>query len=106
MTHWLVWNIATTSLPEGVAAGPDLPPPASGRQGQTTTMIRVVGFSGPRPPIGDPPHHFHFQVFALDAALPAPAGADRETVLAEMKGHVLARGELVGLYGQAAPPTP
>ncbi|WP_375391285.1 YbhB/YbcL family Raf kinase inhibitor-like protein [uncultured Sphingomonas sp.] len=104
VTHWLVWNIATPGLPEGVAIGPETPPPVAARQG--TTTMRVVGFSGPHPPIGDLPHHYHFQVFALDTTLSAPAGADREAVLAQMKGHVLARGELVGVFGQTAPPTP
>jgi phosphatidylethanolamine-binding protein (PEBP) family uncharacterized protein len=31
-------------------------------------------------------------------------GADRDTVLAAAKGHVLAKGELVGTYRQAVTP--
>ena len=57
-----------------------------------------IGYMGPRPPEGDPPHHYHFQVFALDAPLTMPPGADREALLAAMRGHVLARGETVGTF--------
>jgi hypothetical protein len=42
-----------------------------------------------RPPHGDPPHHYHFQVFALDAPLALRAGADR---------GALAAGEVVGTF--------
>jgi phosphatidylethanolamine-binding protein (PEBP) family uncharacterized protein len=58
--------------------------------------VGAVGYRGPRPPAGDPPHHYHVQVFALDRLLELPAGSNRDEVLAAMKGHVRARGELVG----------
>ena len=56
-------------------------------------------YFGPRPP-GGKPHHYHFQVFALDRLLDLPAGAKREQLLAAMNGHVLAKGDLVGLFGK------
>jgi phosphatidylethanolamine-binding protein (PEBP) family uncharacterized protein len=43
-------------------------------------------------------HHYHFQVFALDAELGLPRGSDRDQVVAAMKGHVIACGEVVGTY--------
>ena len=59
---------------------------------------------GPRPPVGDPPHHYHFQVFALDTMLDVPPGAERDRLLAAMSGHVLAAGEVVGTYQQTQVP--
>jgi para-nitrobenzyl esterase len=59
-------------------------------------------FLGPRTPAG-PKHRYHIQVFALDAVLPAEAAASYDAIIAAMKGHVLASGELVAL-GQFMPP--
>jgi hypothetical protein len=70
---------------------------------QGKTSKGSMGYFGPRPPEGDPPHHYHFQVFALDTTLDVPQGADRDEVLRAMSGHVLAAGELVGTYQQPKP---
>lgn len=102
--HWVAWNIPAdvTRLPEGVQEQPRLTEPDGVLQGRTTRGS--TGYYGPRPPVGDPAHHYHFQVFALDARLDVPFGADRDQVLAAMQGHVLARGEIVGTYAQAQKP--
>ncbi len=102
VNHWTAWNITATSLPEGLPGGAQTPPPLQARQGATTAG--TLGYTGPRPPVGDPPHGYHFQLFALDAPLALDPGATREAVLKAMAGHVLAKGELVGRYGQPAPP--
>jgi Raf kinase inhibitor-like YbhB/YbcL family protein len=90
-THWMVWNLpaSTTSVAEGAV-------PAGARQGKLM-FVGKVGYMGPRPPAGGP-HHYHFQVFALDQALDLPDGAERPALMAAIKGHVLASGELVGTY--------
>ena len=87
-THWLVWNIP------GAAAGL----PEDGIAGMTAGINdgRSVGYFGPMPPYGL--HHYHFQLFALDAPLALPSGADLSQLNAAIKGHVLARGELVGTF--------
>jgi phosphatidylethanolamine-binding protein (PEBP) family uncharacterized protein len=54
--------------------------------------------------VGDPPHHYHFQVFALDTLLNVPPSADRDQVLQAASGHVLAKGEIVGVYQQKVAP--
>jgi Raf kinase inhibitor-like YbhB/YbcL family protein len=94
--HWIVYNIpsATTALPEGVPATGDIK--GGGMQG--VNGANANGYFGPRPPAGDPEHHYHFEVFALDAELPLKAGANRSSVIAAMQGRVLAWGELVGTY--------
>ena len=101
VNHWSIWNLTRTSLPEHVATDPQLVGPVTAIQG--TTTMRHPGYAGPHPPVGDPPHHYHFQVFALDAPLAIAPAADREPLLAAMNGHVVARGELIGLSGQTAP---
>jgi Raf kinase inhibitor-like YbhB/YbcL family protein len=97
--HWLAWNIdpAAGALAEGIPQGGELRTPVTLRQGRNTR--RLTGYFGPRPP-GSQPHHYHFQLFALDTRLDLAGGADREALLAAMNGHVLATGDLVGLFGK------
>jgi Raf kinase inhibitor-like YbhB/YbcL family protein len=101
--HWLAWDIPADmrSVSRGMRNLDRPKTPAGMVQG--ANYHGSLGYSGPRPPVGDPPHHYHFQVFALDRALRVKPGADRGALLKAMRGHVLARGELVGLYGQPAP---
>ena len=54
------------------------------------------GYGGPCPPSGF--HHYHFKVYALDEILSAESNIDKYELLKEMEGHILAKGELVGLY--------
>jgi Raf kinase inhibitor-like YbhB/YbcL family protein len=102
--HWVAWNIpaGVTTLPEGLQEQARLTEPEGVLQGRTSRGS--VGYYGPRPPVGDPPHHYHFQVFALDRMLDVPFGASRDEVLRAMSGHVLAAGELVGTYQQTMEP--
>jgi Raf kinase inhibitor-like YbhB/YbcL family protein len=94
--HWIAYNIPalTMSLPEGLPATPDIM--GDGMQGVNGT--KASGYFGPRPPAGDPPHHYHFQVFAIDSELPLRPGASKAALIAAMKGHVVGWGELVGTY--------
>jgi hypothetical protein len=43
-------------------------------------------------------HHYHFKLFALDASLELAPGVDKAALLAAMKGHIVAEGELIGTY--------
>jgi len=98
VVHWLAWNIPAdvTSLREGLQKQAQLTDPAGVRQGPNSAGS--LGYRGPRPPEGDPPHHYHVQLFAVDRKLDVRVGADRDEVLDQMKGHVLAKGELVGTF--------
>ncbi|RYI88541.1 MAG: YbhB/YbcL family Raf kinase inhibitor-like protein [Acetobacteraceae bacterium] len=102
--HWVAWNIPAhvTTLPEGLQEQDRLTEPAGLMQGATSRGS--VGYYGPRPPVGDPPHRYHFQVLALDTMLALPLGAGRDEVLAALKGRVIAKGELVGTYRQEVKP--
>ena len=89
-THWLVWNIPpqTSSIAESSAL--------KGVYG--TNDFGKSGYKGPCPPAGT--HRYSFQIFALDRELDLRGGAKRSQVDAAMKGHVIARGELVGRYAR------
>lgn len=97
--HWVIYDIPASEngLREGLPTDPVLQEPKGAKQG--TNSKGQTGYLGPRPPLGDPAHHYHFQVFALDVeTLGIDPGKTREAVLAAMDGHVLAKGEIVGLY--------
>jgi len=89
--HWIVTNIpphetslsANGSLPQGAVA-------AKNDKGAT-------GYAAPCPPSGT--HHYHFRVYALDRTIPQPAS--RAAFMKEIKGHVLAQGDLVGTYSRS-----
>jgi Raf kinase inhibitor-like YbhB/YbcL family protein len=102
--HWLAWNIPANyrHLPAGLQEQERLLDPPGVIQGRTSRGS--PGYYGPRPPVGDPPHRYHFQVFALDTRLDVPPGAERDELLAAMAGHVLAAGEAVGVYQQTVAP--
>lgn len=98
--HWTMVNIpaAVTKLDPGLTA-----PPAGAQFGPNIRGANQP-YMGPRTPAG-PKHRYHFQIFALDAAIPQDAQTTYATLTDAMKGHVLASGEVVGL-GQVAPANP
>lgn len=102
--HWVAWNIPAnvTSLPEGLQEQMRLTEPEGVLQGRNSSGTH--GYFGPKPPAGDPPHRYQFQVLALDTPLDLPPTADRDAMLAAAEGHVLAKGLLIGRF--AAPPQP
>src|SRR5215831_6483770 len=95
--HWLVWNIpaTTTSMAEGVQPMPTLPDGSMQVVAQGRNGGPPVGYRGPCPPPGQP-HHYSFEVFALDSKLDsAAAGATRADVMNAMNGHILGHAVLM-----------
>lgn len=94
--HWLIYNIPaeTKSLDAGLPTKPRLDTPKGALQGSNST--KATGYFGPRPPRGDPPHHYQVKVYALDEALKIDPGADEDALLEAMKGHILGQGQVVG----------
>ena len=93
--HWVAYNLppAATALP--ARGSRSLPTGAlDGKNSWGRT-----GYGGPCPPKGKP-HRYSFRVYALDATLDLAAGASKPELERAMKPHVLAMGELVGLYGR------
>jgi Raf kinase inhibitor-like YbhB/YbcL family protein len=97
-THWLVYNLPGTldRLPASIPAEARLPEFEGAAQGRTSNG--TIGYFGPHPPKDDRPHHYHFEVFCLDSPVNLPPGATRGELMKAMSGHVLAKGELVGVY--------
>jgi Raf kinase inhibitor-like YbhB/YbcL family protein len=96
--HWVLYNVPAnlTSLPQALPTDAKLAEPAGAING--LNIRKASGYMGPKPPSGQT-HPYHFEVFALDKTLALdPSSADRNTVVAAMKGDVLAEGEIVGMY--------
>jgi hypothetical protein len=94
-THWILYNIPR-SVHEIKSAA------------KTAELVQekidigsnssdAAAYQPPCPPIGK--HRYVFRLYALDAAQIHPASRDRDGVMDAMKGHVLAFGEIVGLFG-------
>ena len=96
--HWVIYRIppAALALPEHVTPGDAPPDPRGAVQGRNSWGS--LGYRGPAPPRGHGVHHYHFQVYALDAPLTLNAGATKEQLLSAMRGHIVAQGELIGAY--------
>src|SRR5262245_30905843 len=97
--HWLVWNIpgADRALPEGGAQGPTLP------NGARQISATGPNYRGPAAAASGAPHHYVFELFALDTMLDVPAiGATpaqtRSAIFAAMAGHVRGKGVYTGTY--------
>jgi Raf kinase inhibitor-like YbhB/YbcL family protein len=84
--HWLMWNIAPkNSIKENSAPG---------IQGRNS--FGENKYDGPCPPSGK--HHYHFKLYALNTKLNLLVSTDKNELEKAMKDHIIARGELVGLY--------
>lgn len=62
------------------------------------------GYGGMAPPAGDPPHHYVFTLYALDAEA-KELGLDEHTTYAMLRfvvrGRTLASGTITGIFGVA-----
>jgi Raf kinase inhibitor-like YbhB/YbcL family protein len=93
--HWIIFNISpeTTQLGENLAKTPTL------AQGvlQGSNDFHKPGYNGPAPPAGKL-HHYQFKVMALDSMLSLKADCNKDAFKKALKGHVLAEGQLTGVY--------
>jgi len=98
--HWVIYRIPATAkgLPENVPFEPGASMPAEiAGAVQGVSGFRRPIYRGPAPPPGKP-HHYHFDVYALDTNLDLKPGLTRTELLEAMAGHVIGQGELVALY--------
>lgn len=84
--HWIVWNIPVSGkINENSVTG------VTGRNGYKQNK-----YSGPCPPNGI--HEYHFRVYALNTELNLPDSSGKERLMKAMVGHVLSKGEVIGLF--------
>jgi Raf kinase inhibitor-like YbhB/YbcL family protein len=100
--HWVIYGIAAEvhALPEDLSKTAQLANPIAAKQGKNSwTSGATLGYRGPLPPPGKP-HHYHFKLFALDTKVDLAPSATKDELLKSIQGHVLAEGELVGIYSR------
>ncbi len=88
--HWIIYalNPALTMI-----NGTDHNAARFGKNGYGQPRYR-----GPRPLRGHGPHRYCLAVFALDKRLEFAQSPNKRQIAQSMRGHVVARGELVGSY--------
>jgi hypothetical protein len=91
-THWVLYDVPVSK--HRLAEGTEM-----GTVGVNDFGVR--GFGGPCPPSNDAAHHYAFHVYALDTDSLGPPGLSKDAAREAMNGHVLAEGELTGIYKRA-----
>ncbi len=93
-THWVIFDLPpkTSGLPEAVPARESV----AGGGAQGTNDFRKVGYGGPCPPSGT--HRYYFKIYALDKELGLDGKTTKDQLLRAMEGHILAQGQLMGIY--------
>jgi Raf kinase inhibitor-like YbhB/YbcL family protein len=97
VTHWIFWNVPGSS--SSVAAGVKVDASPDGIS-QGKNVRNVNGYQPPCPPPGANPHHYIFELYALDTKLDLPAGSARADLLKAMDGHVIGKATYVGIFGR------
>lgn len=90
--HWTIWNInpqtveiSENSCPQGAVEG--------------ITDFGIAGYGGPCPPSGT--HRYFFKLYALDVStLDLMSSANASDVRKELKNHILAQAQIIGLYSR------
>lgn len=112
LVHAIVWDLpgSDASLPEGAlpsaakksntGAAKDAPPDAAGDALGRNSYLSAA-YLPPDPPSGHGTHRYVFQVFALDSAPRFESPPGRAALLDKIRGHVIAKGLLIGTYGRA-----
>lgn len=95
-THWIIFNIPVTksSFPEGIPHDATLQD--GSKQGKND--FGKIGYNGCRPPSGQT-HDYVFTIYALDKVLDLEGGVSIQKFLQAINGHILAKGTLIGFYG-------
>ena len=98
--HWVVYNIpaSTESLPAEAGDTKKKGMPVGSVQGRTD--YGTFGYGGPCPPPGKP-HHYYFRLYALKVEkLEVPSDATAALIGFNINANMLAKAELMGLYGR------
>lgn len=88
--HWVLYDIPASA--SHLDAGQQLSAHQTGTNGTGTP-----GYYGPCPPPGNV-HHYNFTLYALDIVIRPRSALDAQGLLHRMRGHVLGKTTLTGLY--------
>jgi Raf kinase inhibitor-like YbhB/YbcL family protein len=94
-THWILYNI-----PGGTHQIKSAVKTAELNQEKIevgNNSSDAAAYKPPCPPLGK--HRYLFRLYVLDVAQIHPSSRDRDSVMEAMSEHVLAFGEIVGLFG-------
>lgn len=84
--HWVVYNIKPVPrIEENSVPGK-----------QCLNSFRRESYGGPCPPSGA--HRYFFKIYALDIELNLSSGSTKGALEQAMRGHILDKAELIGLY--------
>jgi Raf kinase inhibitor-like YbhB/YbcL family protein len=95
--HWVLYDLPPSARRLREALPPTGEVAGGGRQGAND--FGKTGYGGPCPPPGKP-HRYFFKLYALDSRLNLKAGATKADVEQAMKGHILAKTEVMGRYAR------
>lgn len=97
LVHAIAWNLPGVdgSLAEGELGHVDRN--HDGRAMGRNSYLKTAWLP-PDPPPGHGPHHYAFQIYALDRRLAFDHPPGRAEILEAVAGHVLAKGCLIGSY--------
>jgi Raf kinase inhibitor-like YbhB/YbcL family protein len=96
-THWIAFSIpgGARELAQGVSTHGAMP--AGSAEG--TNSFGRFGYGGPCPLPGKA-HHYLFRIYVLDVELGLTPGASRDQIESAIRGHVLAAGQIIGIYAR------
>jgi Raf kinase inhibitor-like YbhB/YbcL family protein len=103
LVHAIAWDLPAGPghLPEGALKRPT-------SKGAWIDLGRASSlrpeYVAPAPPRGHGAHHYAFEVFALDRRVVFRRPPGRRELIAAMRGHVVAKGLLIGTYERPARP--
>ncbi len=87
--HWVLYNIPITDkIDENSYLGI-----------QGINSAGSIGYVGPCPPSGK--HRYFFKLYALDTVLDLKKAVSKEDLKKAMKGHIIERTQLIGLYSKS-----
>jgi hypothetical protein len=96
--HWVLYKIKpdARSLTEGAGKKADASELPGAMQGRNS--FGKNGYGGPMPPSGHGPHHYRFNLYALDRPLAVGPNSTKDELMRAMSDHVLAQATLTGVY--------
>jgi hypothetical protein len=94
--HWVLFGLS----PRVVFVSENMPREEMVSVKQGKNSFGKIGYNGPCPPKG-PAHRYYFRLYALDKKLELKQGATKDEIMKAIKGHIIAKGELMGRYGRS-----